>query len=58
MDEVVTDGDFYFFREGGVYLAIRVLKSGHTLQQLTDGFLSATGADDLWNVVKSREAQT
>jgi hypothetical protein len=58
VDEVVTDGDFYFFRDDEVYVAIRVLKPGHTLQQLTDDFMLDSNANDLWNVVKSHEAQT
>lgn len=53
VDELVEDGDFYFFREGDVYVAIRVLKQGHSLQQLEDAW-----SNELFHVVKSREAQT
>ena len=60
VDEVVEDGDFYFFREGGVYVAIRVLKPGHTLEELEmDWPPAGRGIDpDRYNVIKSREAQT
>jgi hypothetical protein len=53
VDEVTASGDFYFFREGDVYVAIRVLKSGHTLHEIKDDF-----SNDLFQVVKSHEART
>jgi hypothetical protein len=54
VDEVVGNGDFYFFREGDVYVAICVLKPGHTLHRiLKDDF-----SNELFHVVKSREAKT
>ncbi len=59
VDEVVEDGDFYFFREGGVYVAIRVLKHGHTLEELEMDWPSVRGTmPDRFNVIKSREART
>ena len=54
VDEVVEDGDIYFFREGGVYVAIRVLKPGHTLHKL----LKDDWSNESFHVVKSREAKT
>jgi hypothetical protein len=53
VDEIVANGDFYFFREGDVYVAIRVLKPGHTQYELKDVF-----SNELFHVVKSREART
>ncbi len=54
VDEVVENGDFYFFREGDVYVAIRVLKPGHTLhKQLEDVW-----SNGVFHVIKSREART
>ncbi len=64
VEELVEDGDFYFFREGDVYVAIRVLKPGHTLEELTAPGEHANwprmdGVEpDLFHVIKSREAQT
>ncbi len=60
VDEVVENGDFNFFREGGVYVAIRTLKPGHTLEELEmDWPPSGTGLEpDRFHVIKSREAQT
>jgi hypothetical protein len=54
VDEIVENGDFYFFRECDVYVAIRVLKPGHTLhKQLEDVW-----SKERFHVVKSREART
>jgi hypothetical protein len=53
VDEVVENGDYYFFREGDVFVAIRVLKPNHTLHEIKDVF-----SNDLFHVVKSREART
>ncbi|WFB37838.1 hypothetical protein P3T73_08720 [Kiritimatiellota bacterium B12222] len=53
VDEVVKTNDWYFLREGEVYIGIRVLKPGHAyLTTLTGG-----GLDD-FNVIKSRERKT
>jgi hypothetical protein len=54
VDEVVEDGDICYFREGNVYVAIRVLKPGHTLHKL----LKDDWSDESFHVVKSREAKT
>jgi hypothetical protein len=59
VDEFTQDKDFYFFREGNVFVGIRVLKSGHTHQELGDHHLeSLDGYSDLFHVIQSREAQT
>ena len=57
--DFVQDGDFYFFREGEVYVAIRVLKPRHTLHEMEDEILKKLGGStDVFRVIKSREAQT
>ncbi len=56
VDEVVTTDDAYFFREGDVYVTIRVLKPGHTLELIQDQNPAAYPI--VWNVIKSRHAQT
>ncbi len=53
VDEVTANGDLCFFREGDVYVAIRVLKPGHTLHEIKDVF-----SNNLFHVIKSREART
>jgi hypothetical protein len=53
VDEITANEDFYFFREGDVFVAIHALKPGHTLHEIKDVF-----SNDLFHVVKSREAQT
>lgn len=59
VDELVQDGDFYFFREGNVYVSVRVLKPGHTLQTLEDQWMKdQVGSPDTFYVIKSHEAQT
>jgi len=58
VDELVKEGDFYFFREGNVYVSVRVLKSGHTLQELEDQWMKGQKMSDTFYVIKSREAQT
>jgi hypothetical protein len=68
VEELTKDGDFYFFREGGVYVAIRVLKPGHTLEELEGGPWPDCGwqpslrrtltKPDIFHVIKSREART
>ena len=59
VDQLVRDGDFYFFREGSVYVAVRVLKPGHTMLELEDQWLKKqAGSSDTFYVIKSREAQT
>ncbi|MDT8300562.1 MAG: hypothetical protein RQ760_03695 [Sedimentisphaerales bacterium] len=58
VNEVVQSGDAYFFREGNVYVAIRVLKPGHTMVQISGLTAEKGRPDDVWNVIKSREAKT
>ena len=59
VDELVQDGDFCFFREGNVYVSVRVLKPGHTLQELEDKWMKdQIGSCDTFYVIKSHEAQT
>ncbi len=59
IDKLVQNGDWYFFREKDVFVAIRVLKPGHTLNQLPDERLrELDGYSDLFNVIKSHESQT
>ena len=58
VDELVKEGDFYFFREGNVYVSVRVLKSGHTLLELEDQWMKGQKMSDTFSVIKSHEAQT
>lgn len=59
IDELVKEGDLYFFREGSVYVSVRVLKSGHTLQEIEDQWMKGqSGMFDPFYVIKSHEAQT
>lgn len=53
VNEITANEDFHFFREGDVYVAIRVLKPGHSLHEIEDVF-----SNDIFHVVKSREART
>ena len=59
VEEFVQDGDFYFFREREVYVAVRVLKPKHTRHEIGDELLKKLdGNSDVFHVIKSREAQT
>ncbi len=59
VEELVQDGDFYFFREGGVFVAIRVLRPNHTRHEMVDELLKKfDGSAEVFHVIKSREAQT
>ena len=53
VDELIVDDDWYFLREGDVYIGIRVLRPGSILK--TD--LLGGGVDD-FNVIKSYAATT
>ena len=61
VDELVQDGDLYFFREGNVYVAVRVLKPGHTLHKIVtedEWVMKQADSSFTFYVIKSREAQT
>ena len=59
VEDLVEDGDCYFFREGGVFVAIRVLKPKHTRHEMVDELLKKfDGSAEVFYVIKSREAQT
>jgi len=59
VDELVKEGDFYFFREGNIYVSVRVLKPGHTLEKEEDTFIKEqTRSTDFFHVIKSRDPQT
>ncbi len=52
VDEVTANGDLCFSREGDVYVAIRVLKPGHTLHEIKDVF-----SNDLFHVIGNGDTQ-
>jgi len=53
VDQLVTDGDWYFLREGNVYVGIRALRPGSILK--TD--INDNGLED-FNVIKSYASKT
>jgi hypothetical protein len=57
VDEMVSEGDTYVFREGKVLIAVRVMSPGHTLETY-EKLTRQKRPLDTYNVIKSRAAQT